>query len=133
MVKVACTRPWQAPEHSEDRFFQMCAARRMDVYSFGMLVFRTFLSDELSASIGKFGACDDPGEHLQLLEHFDSLKASARLLDKILRALQSSKAINESCKEDLGRIFKLTLQHEPQLRAANFKSLISVFDSKAEG
>jgi len=130
MVKVARTRPWQAPEHNRDQFFQLHAARRMDVYSFGMLICRTFLSDELSASVGKVGRCDDPREHLQLLEHIDSLKASSGFLDMVLRALQSSKAIDEACREDLRRIFELTLRHEPQLRAANFDSLVSIFASE---
>ncbi|KFY99987.1 hypothetical protein V498_00364 [Pseudogymnoascus sp. VKM F-4517 (FW-2822)] len=124
MVRVARTRPWQAPEHSEDRSFQLNAARRMDVYSFGMLVCRTFLSGELSASIGKVGHCDDLGEHLQLLEHIDSLKASSDFLDLVLEALRLSKSIDQACEENLRQIFELTLQHEPQLRSADFNPII---------
>jgi serine/threonine protein kinase len=129
MVKVACTRPWQAPEHSKDRFFQLSAARCMDVYSFGMLVCCTFLSDELSGSVGKVGYCDNLGEHMQLLEHIEMLKSSPIFLDQALEAVQFSKSIDYACKEGLSQIFKLTLQHEPQLRSADFNPIIPILSS----
>jgi hypothetical protein len=129
MVKVARTRPWQAPEHSEDRFFKLSAARCMDVYSFGMLVCRTFLSDALLGSVGKVGHCDNLGEHLQLLEHIDSLKSSSSFLDQALEAVKFSKSIDYASKEDLSKIFELTLQHEPQLRSADFHPIVSILSS----
>ena len=101
----------------------------MDVYSFGMLVCRTFLSEELATSVGKIGKCDNAEEHLQLVEHIESLKSSSEFLQLVLRALQLSESIDQACKESLRRIFELTLQSNPQIRPGDFNPIMAVFGS----
>lgn len=36
MLKLPCSRPWQAPEHHH-RGFEFCEAQKQDTYSFGLL------------------------------------------------------------------------------------------------
>jgi serine/threonine protein kinase len=126
MVQVACTRPWQAPEHKQAVSFQLEAARQMDVYSFGMLLCRTLLSDELHDSIGLLANCNDPKEHLHLVEMIESLKSSSQFLNLVLEALERSTFIAKSAKHVLRQIFEMTLQHDPRLRAPDFFSIASL-------
>jgi hypothetical protein len=130
MVQVACTRPWQAPEHKQAVYFQLESARRMDVYSFGMLLCRTLLSDELHDSIGMLANCNDPKEHLNLVEMIESLKSSPQFLNLVLEALERSAFVEKPAKHVLRRIFEMTLQHDPRLRAPDFFSITSLISTE---
>lgn len=45
-VLLGGSRPWQAPECSRGHFFEVEDAKRTDVYSFGMLLWRVFLDGD---------------------------------------------------------------------------------------
>ena len=46
------SRPWQAPEFSRTAYFRIEDAKRTDVYSFGMLLWRVFLDGDPFKSLG---------------------------------------------------------------------------------
>ena len=46
------SRPWQAPEFSRTAYFKIEEAKRTDVYSFGMLLWRVFLDGDPFESLG---------------------------------------------------------------------------------
>ncbi|KAH8671940.1 kinase-like domain-containing protein [Tricladium varicosporioides] len=126
MIQVACTRPWQAPEHCINTRVTMSCARLMDIYSFGMLLCRTFLSDQLPELVGRFRNDIDIEEHQSLVTLTEELKMTDRFLDLVLEALESCSVIEEDCREILQHLFRVTLQHDPSLRAQSFQSIISI-------
>ncbi|EPE35585.1 Protein kinase-like (PK-like) [Glarea lozoyensis ATCC 20868] len=129
MVQVACTRPWQAPEHHRETYFKLEEARRMDVYSFGMLLCRMFLSSELTKYFKIFGHLFDAENRYLYLEEIESLKQSFSFLDMVLEALNKSSDLDNSVKETLREIFLKTLQHKPELRAPNFDYIVAILST----
>lgn len=53
-VLLGGSRPWQAPECSRGAFFKLEEAKRTDVYSFGMLIWRVFLDGDPFKTLGEF-------------------------------------------------------------------------------
>jgi serine/threonine protein kinase len=129
MVQVACTRPWQAPEHNRDTYFKLEDARRMDVYSFGMLLCRMFLASELSKSLEIFGQSINVEKYHRYLEEIESLKQSSSFLDTVLEALKRPSSLGDSAKDVLREVFLKTLQHKPELRAPNFDSIVAILST----
>jgi len=125
LVNVACTEPWEAPEHG-DQFFQFSSARKMDIYSFGMLVCRTMLSKSLSTTVGKVGHFSTAEEIPAFLEYMKHLKSSTQFLDLVLQSLRESSTIEETWKADLEHIFRLCLQHNTSMRAPGFSLIMAV-------
>jgi len=125
LVRVAHTKPWQAPEHGE-QFFPFSSARRMDVYSFGMFVCRTMLSNQLPTTVGKFSRSLGPNECEELLEQMRNLKSSSKFLDIVIEALYASESIEPTYQKDLECIFQMTLQHAPDLRAPDFSPVVAI-------
>lgn len=128
-VQLARTRPWQAPEHRPNQYFTLGEAKKMDVYSFGMLVLRTFLSDAMSSSIGKIRRHGRVEDAYQLLDEIDSMKATDQFLRLAKNALASSSALPESIQKVLADIFQLSLQSDPQARAQNLNPIVKIFES----
>jgi serine/threonine protein kinase len=131
LVQVAHTKPWQAPELG-DQFFRFSHARRMDVYSFGMLLCRVFLRESLSDTVSRVGHCSTREEHETLLKRMQRLKSSPEFLNMVLDALDSSLIIPNDGKAVLKPLFEMTLQHDPTLRAPDFSKMVSLLLSTRE-
>lgn len=104
----------------------MSCARLMDIYSFGMLLCRTFLSDQLPESVGRLKNDIDIEERQSLVTLIEELKTTDRFLDLVLEALESCSVFEEGCREVLQHLFRVTLRHDPSLRAQSFQSIISI-------
>jgi serine/threonine protein kinase len=127
-VQVACTKPWQAPEHRQDTYFRMSEARQMDLYSFGMLVCRIFLSNELPFLVPRKEI--SPSEHVKRVDEVETLKSTSKFLNCVLEVLYSSETFDKASKDLLAQVFRMTLQHEAHLRAPDFISITSTLTSE---
>jgi hypothetical protein len=92
----------------------------MDVYSFGLLLIRLFLSGDLPNSIGEIGK--HPGAKVDgvLLDRIDEMKklSGDGFLHLIVQALEKSQIIEAQHKALLRRLFEMTLCLDAQNRAS---------------
>jgi serine/threonine protein kinase len=112
IVRLPYSRPWAAPEyHSRD--FTLRDAKRMDVYSFGMLCLYILFQKRLEDSTSS------------LVSYLEDLKASESLLDFTHDMVSRFAAVGETQKTSLKEFFDLTLSHKPYSRNMDFKTLIN--------
>ncbi len=123
---VSGTIPWQAPEHGFQDF-TMLEGAKMDIYSFGMLVCRTLLWQDLRQSIGAVGQLGNHEEEQKLAADIDRLKASDDLLDLVLNALDQSQDVDASYKDEIHDIFVITLSNAPGDRAECMEDVLDLF------
>jgi hypothetical protein len=126
-VRLSRTRPWQAPEHEKDKLFNLAAARKMDLFSFGMLVWRTFLSDVTTISTRRLGTIQTWEKDLKVVDDIDELKRTPQFLNIVMEALRSVHFMSPSLKSRLQQLFVLTLHHDPGQRAQRFNDLEHIF------
>jgi hypothetical protein len=124
--KVSRTEPWDAPEWHH-RHFIFKDAKKMDIYSFGLLClwlfFRYELMDELGpdATVGRAFSGQDQAEMAKL----QALKQDGdALLDCALRLVKQSHDLDEDVRNRLLKAFPLTLISDPNKRASNMESLV---------
>lgn len=124
-VRLARTRPWQAPEHRINEFFTLRDAKKMDVFSFGMLVCRIFLGDALTSIMGV-----TPGSNglidQQILDGIDSLKAGPKFLEQVLLYVRQESALATPIMELLLRLFEQTLHHDASSRVKDFGDVLAI-------
>lgn len=135
MVTVPRTKGWYAPEHQPGKLVKWADAQKMDLFSFGLLVCRLMLREELISTAATEGLLlpnedRDPSANLDSM--VDELKGTGRLLELIVSALDTSSNITGPEKGCLRKIFFLTLDPDPSLRAVGFSEIISIMDSTFE-
>ena len=112
IVYLPCSLPWAAPEY-HSRGITLRDAKKMDVYSFGMLclyiLFQECLGDPTSSSV----TC------------LDRLKLSGSLLDFARETVSGSTPVGETQKDSLKAFFESTLSDEPDSRNTDFETLIN--------
>lgn len=104
----------------------------MDVYSFGMLLCRVFLSECLSDTVGKVGRCSTLEEYEVLLQRMQGLKSSPEFLQLVLAALESASFVPNNQRALLRQLLELSLQHNPMSRASDFSEIVSLLSSIGE-
>jgi serine/threonine protein kinase len=132
-VRLARTRPWQAPEHSITESVPLRNAKKMDIFSFGMLVHRVFLTDVMPVFTGAVGEWEAAEESLRVLDEIDSLKATPEFLKQVQESLRQSSSIPSLLRQRLQRIFDLTLHHDPRSRAGGFEEILSLLVEETTG
>lgn len=100
--------PWVAPEWEKDRKYKFCDAKKMDTYSFGMLCFWLLLFDF-------------PGPL-----NLNTLRQRHADMVTLANELAEQKAnLNTSQRQDLNKIFSLTLSDSPDKRTLDFEEILS--------
>lgn len=120
------SRPWNAPEYHE-RYFSPEQAKRMDIYSFGLLCFWFLFgtSDQLplyenteSVNFEGKGASLNIIERLKKNEDDNFLKWIAWVLDR-------QDNIKDTERYNLKQFFRFTLVRKPDQRNMNYDHLLS--------
>jgi serine/threonine protein kinase len=128
-VKVARTIPWEAPEwHS--RHFSLENAKKLDIYSFGLLCLWILFRDrkitefgDPAVTLGEAMLGENPDATLKL----QSMKEDPySVINCALRLLQETDAIDEGDRAKLERAFRLTLSWEPANRAKSMEELVEL-------
>ncbi|KAK5654579.1 hypothetical protein OQA88_7208 [Cercophora sp. LCS_1] len=131
MVTVPRTKGWYAPEHQPGKPVKWADAQKMDLFSFGLLVCRLMLWEELiSTAITEGLLLPKEGQDINanVDSMIDELKATRKLLDLIAFVMDASSNISGAEKECLRKILFLTLDPDPTLRAAGFAEIIPIMD-----
>ena len=131
-IQMPKSEPWNAPEHHH-RYFELQAAKAMDVYSFGMLVlwlifgWNTSISSVLSPQIGEGRGYIDFEEtsQVQILESWKS-KSDYKLLKWVLDLVSECTCFDDGRKNDLADFFRFALALNPNQRSIDFTYLLNL-------
>jgi hypothetical protein len=128
-VRLTRSEPWDAPEWSHAQV-RLADAKKMDVYSFGLLCLWIFFHDEFlenwgypSISLGRAFSLDDTLA-------FEDLQYRKRTGNHILHLAQKMTDQHETYKPDtkarLRRVFALTLEDAQEARAGTIEDLAKI-------
>ena len=109
------SEPWTAPEYHH-RGFWPSQAKKMDAYSFGMLVLWLLFYNTNMDTVRDFR------HEVQNLD--------ANILDHALRLLEKSQEPEDENKAFLEEVFRLTLDKDPEKRSSSFRQLGKLFFSE---
>jgi serine/threonine protein kinase len=132
LVTVPRTKGWCAPEHKPREPVKWTDAQKMDLFSFGLLVCRLILWEELISGAESEGLLftEEDGDNLaaRVDDMVDKLKGNGRFLELALSVLDTSSNITGPENELLRKLFALTLDPDPRARAADFSEILSIMD-----
>lgn len=116
--------PWQAPECISGKYFRIESAKRTDIYSFGLLIWRIMLDGDPFNLI----SYSDPGTEKERRELRNSaialLKNEDKLVDHVCESLRISSNLKDEQLEMLERVIRSTLMKDPQRRELDMGRLI---------
>ena len=115
---------WQAPECIRDAYFELENAKRTDVYSFGMLVWRVMLDGNPFESLGKFEGETPTKRREKRNDAVAHLKMEDRLVQHACDSLAASGKFSSQQLGTLCDVIKLTLTKDPSKREVNIGRLI---------
>ncbi|KAI4149292.1 MAG: hypothetical protein LQ341_001349, partial [Variospora aurantia] len=128
-VSLGGSRPWQAPECSRGAYFRIEAAKRTDIYSFGMLLWRVmFDGDPFKKLEGSstFEAKNDKERRDKRNEAVAALKEEDRLVHHVYETLAVSEKFDRSQIEMLSEVMSMTLALDPSRRELDLKRIIKL-------
>jgi hypothetical protein len=131
LVIVSKSRPWNAPEHDRDEFTP-AQARKMDVFSFGMLclwvMFEQYLSGVTPLPKEAHWAkkyFHGKGERDLSIEILKDLKQEDKLVMFTGHLLMAEKDLDDDKKHALERLLSASLIRDPNRRVAELKQPLS--------
>ena len=126
LIKPPRSRPWNAPEYHH-RGFTISGARKLDIYSFGMLCLWVLF---FNRSLDGYSAPTDvkltwswPFNDFQLL---DNMKHENTLGDFAVDLVRSEEGLPADQRENMERFFLSALARDPAERTMNFEELASL-------
>jgi len=135
MVTVPRTKGWYAPEHEPGKLVEWADAQKMDLFSFGLVVCRLLLWEELTSAATSKGLLllpvgeGDNNSAANLDSMVDELKRTVQFLELTLQVLDTLSNVTGHEKKILRTVLSLTLDPNPSLRATSFSEIISIMDN----
>ncbi|MCJ1276535.1 hypothetical protein MMC21_004341 [Puttea exsequens] len=129
-VLLGGSRPWQAPECSRGHFFEVEEAKRTDVYSFGMLLWRVFLDGDPfklleESKLVVYGEDESPKQRrLKRNDTVARLKDDNGLVGHVCESLALSCKFSRSELEMLCDVIGITLVNDASRRELSFARII---------
>lgn len=123
-VILGGSRPWQAPECSSGSYFQIEAAKRTDVYSFGMLLWRVMLDGDPFETLGVFEGKDPKEIRQKRNDAVAALKEEDDLVQHVCASLALSGQFSRPHLEMLTGVIHITLTKDPHRRELSLARLI---------
>ena len=123
-VVIGGSRPWQAPECYQESYFAIEAAKRTDVYSFGMLVWRVALDGDPFQHLGEFDGQTPKEKRLKRNDAVAALKREDELVSHVCSSLNQSGKFSRRELEVLNEIIRMTMAKEPKDRELDFGRII---------
>lgn len=118
------SRPWQAPEFSRTAYFKIEEAKRTDVYSFGMLVWRVFLDGDPFKSLGDIEGKTPKEKRQSRNEAIAALKEGDQLVQHVCASLALSENFTRQQLEMLCEVIGITLVRDPVHRELDMGRII---------
>jgi serine/threonine protein kinase len=130
LVQVTRTEPWEAPEWHY-RYFKLRDAKKMDIYSFGLLCLWLFFRDETlveldlpSITVDMVFSCKDT----EIVTKVQALKRSDdSLLTCAQRLVEQNASFGDDIRSRLRQAFTLALAADPNKRPSNMDQFIDLF------
>ena len=124
LVKLPQSEPWEAREYHK-RWFSLKAAKRMDVYSFGLFVLWLFFHKERFTYREdvetKLGEAFETGT--MACEALQSSKDDGTILSYALDLVAKSPHLSDDARLILQQVFNLSLQWDPNRRAPDMQQV----------
>ena len=124
VVRLAGSRPWQAPECSPGTYFEIEEAKRTDVYSFGMLLWRVVLDGDPFKLLGEFNGKTTKARREQRNEAVAKLKQEDRLVQHVCQSLALSERLSRQQLETICEVISVTLVQDSSRRELDLRRLI---------
>lgn len=118
------SRPWQAPEFSRTAYFKIEEAKRTDVYSFGMLLWRVFLDGDPFRSLGDTEGKTLKEKRQSRNDAIAALKEGDQLVQHVCVSLALSESFTRPQLELLCEVIGITLVKEPSHRELDMARII---------
>ena len=118
------SRPWQAPEFSRTAYFRIEDAKRTDVYSFGMLLWRVFLDGDPFKSLGNIEGKTPREKRQSRNEAIAALKDEDHLVQHVCASLALSQNFTRPQLEMLCEVIGMTLVKDPSHRELDMERII---------
>ncbi|KAL8939324.1 MAG: hypothetical protein Q9216_003417 [Gyalolechia sp. 2 TL-2023] len=126
-VSLGGSRPWQAPECSRGAYFRIEAAKRTDIYSFGMLLWRVMFDGDpfkFLEESSAFEAGNDKERRMKRNETVATLKKDDRLVQHVYESLAVSERFDRYQIELLSEVVGMTLALDPSRRELDLGRII---------
>ncbi|KAI4259535.1 MAG: hypothetical protein LQ352_000722 [Teloschistes flavicans] len=126
-VILGGSRPWQAPECSRGQYFKVEGAKRTDIYSFGMLLWRVMFDGDPFKLLEKqstFEARNDKEKRTKRNEAVATLKQDDRLVQHVFETLAVSERFDRYQIEMLSEVMSITLALDPARRELDLGRII---------
>ncbi|KAL9613283.1 MAG: hypothetical protein Q9167_002192 [Letrouitia subvulpina] len=114
----------QAPELSRGNYLKLEAAKRTDIYSFGMLIWRVVFDGDPFQHLGKFEGKTDRERRSKRNEAIASLKQNDRLVQHVCESLAISDKFSRAHLEMLSEVMNITLIEDPACRELDLSRII---------
>ena len=124
------SRPWQAPEFSRTAYFKIEEAKRTDVYSFGMLLWRVFLDGDPFKSLGDIEGKTPKEKRQSRNDAVAALKEADQLVQHVCASLALSESFTRSQLEMLCEVIGITLMKDPSRRELDMARIIRLLSPK---
>ena len=124
------SRPWQAPEFSRTAYFKIEEAKRTDVYSFGMLLWRVFLDGDPFKSLGDIEGKTPKEKRQSRNDAVAALKEADHLVQHVCASLALSESFTRSQLEMLCEVIGVTLMKDPNRRELDMARMIRLLSPK---
>lgn len=128
-VSLGGSRPWQAPECTRGAYFRIEAAKRTDIYSFGMLLWRVMFDGDpfkLLESSKQFEAKNAKEKRNKRNEAVAALKKDDRLVQHVYESLAVSGEFDRFQIEMLSEVLSITLHLDPSRRELDLRRIIKL-------
>ncbi|OXV06467.1 hypothetical protein Egran_05765 [Elaphomyces granulatus] len=123
-ITLGGSRPWQAPECTRDAYFTLEGAKRTDIYSFGMLLWRIMLDGDPFKSLGEFEGNTARDRREKRNDAIALLKQGDRLVKHACDSLAMSEKFSNQQLDILHDVMGITLTKDPSARELDIGKLI---------
>ncbi len=128
-VILGGSRPWQAPECLRGKWMGLQEAKRTDVYSFGMLIWRVFLDGDPFRSLAQTDAKSPKEKFHRRNNAVAKLKDNDELIQHVCDSLAQSKTYSRSQLEVLYEVTRVTLVKDAFRREEDMTRIIMILTS----
>jgi len=125
MVYLPQTSEWVMAPEWHHRGFLIDSAKRLDVFSFGIMSAWVLFRDELSRRAEKL----EIGTTEDLLLR---LKKAEQLLEALVDVIQTTATYGDDFEDRLEKFFSATVAHDPIKRECNFQTLIALLSRQEQ-
>ncbi|KAL9600642.1 MAG: hypothetical protein Q9219_003075 [cf. Caloplaca sp. 3 TL-2023] len=126
-VSLGGSRPWQAPECTRGAYFRIEAAKRTDIFSFGMLLWRVMFDGDPFKHLEGSNALEaknDKDKRNKRNEAVAALKKNDRLVHHVYESLAVSEKFDRYQIEMLSEVMSITLALDPLRRELDLGRII---------